>query len=83
MTVKPLWDKVEDWDLKDTSVNDKEDQEDSLMPSGAGIKSIEEQEKKKPKKRLKIKTIKRRKNRTICIRNSSNSYKTRDISDSL
>ena len=50
MTVKPLWDKVEDWDLKDTSVNDKEDQEDSLMPSGAGIKSIEEQEKKSQRK---------------------------------
>jgi hypothetical protein len=83
MTVKPLWDKVENWDLKDTAVNDKEDQEDSLMPSGAGIKSIEEQEKEKPKRRLKIKTIRRRKNRTICIRNNSSSYKTRDISDSL
>ena len=35
MTVKPLWDKVENWDLKDTAVNDKEDQEDSLMPSGS------------------------------------------------
>ncbi len=62
MTVKPLWDKVEDWDLKDTSVNDKEDQEDSLMPSGAGIKSIEEQEKrKKPKKKAKDKDDKTKK----------------------
>lgn len=61
MTVKPLWDKVEDWDLKDTSVNDKEDQEDSLMPSGAGIKSIEEQEKEKAKEKAKDKDDKTKK----------------------
>lgn len=61
MTVKPLWDKVENWDLKDTSVNDKEDQEDSLMPSGAGIKSIEEQEKEKAKEKAKDKDDKTKK----------------------
>lgn len=61
MTVKPLWDSKEDWDLKDTSVNDKEDQEDSLMPSGAGIKSIEEQEKEKAKEKAKDKDDKTKK----------------------
>jgi hypothetical protein len=61
MTVKPLWDKVENWDLKDTAVNDKEDQEDSLMPSGAGIKSIEEQEKEKAKEKAKDKDDKTKK----------------------
>ncbi|HAY3550644.1 Ig-like domain-containing protein [Elizabethkingia meningoseptica] len=53
MTVKPLWEMKEPWDLKDTSKNDKEDEDESLMPSGTGIKTIEEQEREKAKEKPK------------------------------
>jgi len=44
LTVKPLWEIVEDWDLADKSVLN-EDTKESLMPSSSGIMRIDEREK--------------------------------------
>jgi len=44
LTVKPLWEIVEDWDLLDTSPADEEEK-DSLMPSSGSIIKIDTREK--------------------------------------
>ncbi|NAW51992.1 hypothetical protein GNY06_11650 [Elizabethkingia argentiflava] len=48
MAVRPLWNLTEDWDLKDTSPpSTQEEQDENLMPSGSGIRSIEDHMKEK------------------------------------